>query len=60
MPPIDRTASVESVRLVPYLEHHYGPALLASVANRPRNPSSVPAPATGTEEEVWGLSWIVL
>ena len=31
MPPIDRTASVESVRLVPYLQHHYGPALLASV-----------------------------
>ena len=36
------------------------PALLASVANRPRKPSPVPAPATGTEEEVWGLSWIVL
>ena len=34
--------------------------LLASVANRPRNPSPAPAPATGTEEEVWGLSWIVL
>ena len=31
VPPIDRTASVESVRLVPYLQHHYDPALLASV-----------------------------
>ena len=31
VPPIDSSESVESVRLVPYLQHHYAPDLLDSV-----------------------------
>ena len=36
------------------------PALLDRVANRPRKPLPASAPGTGTEEEVWGFSWMVL
>ena len=31
VPPIDSSESVESVRLVPYLQQHYGPAIIDSV-----------------------------